>query len=212
MVTRTQVSTGLIVTVDLIEVTLSNATLPMVPEVTKVTRLTHKVIKVTPVNHHTVVNQTAKVVTMVTQGTEVNHRIITDRKATLTIECHDKTVNPDRVTIEVTVEPEGRQATTENVYQVSTVLLTIKRMVTDFVPNVSPGPTMNINVSLTLGTLTMSVRNAEKVSIRSPNVKNPEACLTAEIVTVDHNPILKVTAETKIIDRGLRVTAVTRII
>jgi hypothetical protein len=70
---------------------------------------------------------------------------------------------------------------------------------------------MNTNVSLTLGILTMNVRNVEKVSIKSPNVKNPDQNLTAE-VTVGLNLVLKVTAETKIIDRGLRAMAVARII
>jgi hypothetical protein len=211
MVTRTQVSIGLIVTVGIIEVILSSVTLPMAAEATKVTHLTNKVTKVTPANHHTIATRKVMVVTRVTQEIGVNHHLITDRKPTLTTECHDQTVKPDRVTTEVTAEPVGRQVTTENVYQVSTVPLTIKRMVTDFVQNVSPGLTMNINVSLTLGTPTMSVRNAEKVSIKSLNVKIPKTSLTPE-VTVDLNLVLRVTAKTKIIDRGLRVMAVSRII
>jgi hypothetical protein len=133
IVTRTQVSTGLIVTVETIGVTLSNVILPMAAEATKVTHLTHKVTKVTPESHHTVATQKVTVVTMVTAEIGVNHHLITDRKLTLTTECHDQTVRPDRMTTEVTAEPVGRQVTTENVCQVSTVLLTIKKMVTDSV-------------------------------------------------------------------------------
>jgi hypothetical protein len=83
-------------------------------------------------------------------------------------------------------------------------------MVTDSVRNVSPGLTMNINVSPTLGTLTTNVRNAEKVSIKSLNVKNLDRNLTAE-PTVDLNLVRKVTAK-GIIDQGLRAMVVTRII
>ena len=83
-------------------------------------------------------------------------------------------------------------------------------MVTDSVQNVSPGLTMNTNVLPTLGTLTMSVRNVEKVSIRSPNVKNLDRNLTAE-PTVDLNLVQKVTAK-KTIDPGLRAMAITRVI
>jgi hypothetical protein len=196
MVTKTQVSTGLIVTVGIIGVILSNVTHPMAAETTKVTHLTRKVTKVTPAGHHTVATQKVTVVTMVTTEIGVNHHLTIDRRPTLTTECHDLTVRTDRMTTEVTVEPVGRQVTTENVYQVSTVLLTIKKMVTDFVQNVSPGLTMNTNVLLTLGILTMSVRNVEKVFIKNPNVKNLDQNLTAEVI-VDLNLVLKVTAETK---------------
>jgi hypothetical protein len=83
-------------------------------------------------------------------------------------------------------------------------------MVTDSVQNVSPGLTMNTNVLLTLGTLTMSVRNVEKVSIKSLNVKNLDRNLTAE-PTVDLNLVRKVTAK-KTTDQGLRAMAITRVI
>jgi hypothetical protein len=83
-------------------------------------------------------------------------------------------------------------------------------MVTDSVRNVSPGLTMNINVSLTLGILIMNVRNAEKVSTKSQNVKNLDPSLTAE-ETADLNLVLKVTAK-RIIDQGLKAMVVTRII
>jgi hypothetical protein len=197
--------------VETIGITLSNVILPMAAEATKVTHQTHKVTKVTPESHHTVATQKVTVVTMVTIEIGVNHHLTTDRRPTLTTECHVQTVKTDRMTTEVTAEPVGRQVTTENVYQVSTVLLTIKKMVTDSVQNVSPGLTMNTNVSLTLGTLTMSVRNVEKGSTKSLNVKNLDQNLTAE-VTVDLNLVLKVTAKTKTIDRGLRAMAVARII
>lgn len=210
IVTRIQVSTGLIVTVETIGVTLSNVILVMVAETTKVTHQTSKVTKVTPADHHTVVTLKVTVVTAVTTEIEVSHHLTTDRRPMLTTECHDQTVKADRMTTEVTAGQVGRQAMTENVYQVSTVLLTIKRMVTDSVLNVSPGLTMNINVSLTLGTLTMSVRNAEKVSIKSRNVKNLDLSLTTE-ETVDLNLVLRVTAK-GIIDQGLRAMVVTRII
>jgi hypothetical protein len=147
---------------------------------------------------------------MATIEIEVSRHLITDRRPMLTTECQDQTVKADRMTTEVTAGQVGRQAMTENVYQVSTVLLTIKRMVTDSVRNVSPGLTMNINVSLTLGILIMNVRNAEKVSTKSQNVKNLDPSLTAE-ETADLNLVLKVTAK-RIIDQGLKAMVVTRII
>jgi hypothetical protein len=210
IVTRIQVSTGLIVTVETIGVTLSNGFLVMAAEATKVTHQTSKVIKVTQGSHHTVVTLKVLAVTMATTEIEVSHHLITDRRPMLTTECQDQTVKADRMTTEVTAEQVGRQAMTENVSQVSTVLLTIKRMVTDSVQNVSPGLTMNINVSLTLGILIMNVRNAEKVSTKSQNVKNLDPSLTAE-ETADLNLVLKVTAK-RIIDQGLRAMVVTRII
>jgi hypothetical protein len=182
----------------------------MAAEATKVTHQHSKVTKVTPASHHTVVAPKVTALTMVTIEIGVSHHLTIDRRPMLTTECHDQTVKADRMTTEVTAEPVGRQVMTENVYQVSTVLLIIKRMVTDSVQNVSPGLIMNTNVSLTLGTLTMSVRNVKKVSIKNPNVKNLDQNLTAEL-TVDLNPVLKVTAK-KTIDRGLRAMAVTRII
>jgi hypothetical protein len=56
----------------------------------------------------------------------------------------------------------------------------------------------------------MSVRNVEKVSIKSLNVKNLDRNLTAE-PTVDLNLVQKVTAK-KTIDQGLRAMAITRVI
>jgi hypothetical protein len=118
IVTRIQVSTGLIVTVVTIGVTLSNVILVMAAEATKVTHQTSKVTKVTQGSHHTVVTPKALAVTMGTTEIGVSHHLTTDRRPMLTTECHDQTVKADRMTTEVTVGQVGRQATTENVYQV----------------------------------------------------------------------------------------------
>jgi hypothetical protein len=118
MVTRIQVSTGLIVTVVTIGVTRSNVFLVMAAEATRVTHHPSKVTKVTQVSHRTEVTPKALAVTMGTTEIGVSHHLITDRRPMLTTECQDQTVKADRMTTEVTVGQAGRQATTENVYQV----------------------------------------------------------------------------------------------